>query len=46
VIHGKPTFEGKTPEGHGSAVAGDDGDEKSEREISLFSNGPIDNAAA
>jgi hypothetical protein len=46
VIPGKPTFEGKTPESQGSAVAGDDGDEKSEREVSLFSNGPIDSAAA
>jgi hypothetical protein len=46
VIHGKPTFEDKTPEGQGSAVEGDDGDQKSEGEISLFSNGPIDSAAA
>jgi uncharacterized membrane protein YccC len=46
VIHGKPTFEDKTPEGQGSAVEGDDGDQKSEGEISLFSNGPINSAAA
>ena len=50
MIHGKPSFEGKAPEGQGSAVAGNDGDEngdeKSEKEFSLFSNGPIDSAAA
>jgi hypothetical protein len=46
VIHGKPAFEGETPEGQGHAVEGDDGDEKGEREISLFSNGPSDSAAA
>jgi uncharacterized membrane protein YccC len=46
VIHGKPAFEGKLSEGQGSAVKGEGGDEKSEREISLFSNGPIDSAAA
>jgi hypothetical protein len=46
VIHGKPASEGETPGGQGHAVEGDDGDEKGEREISLFSNGPIDSAAA
>ena len=31
---------------HAHAVEGDDGDDKDEMEISLFSNGPIDSAAA
>jgi len=46
LIQGKPAFDGEAPEGQAHAVEGDDGDEKGERGISLFSNGPIDSAAA
>ena len=46
LVEGKPAFMGEGSQGQAHAVEGDDGDDKGEREISLFSNGPIDSAAA
>ena len=46
LIDGKPAFDSEAPEGQAHAVEGEDGDEKSEGGIPLFSNGPIDSAVA
>lgn len=46
LMNGKPNFKGEGPEGQAHADEGDDGDDKGEMEISRFSNGPIDSAAA
>ena len=46
LMDGKQALMGEGSEGKAHAGEGDDGDDKGEMEISLFSNGPIDSAAA